>query len=188
MKILKKQIQESILLHKKILSLSTEIKLAVDQIYRCIKNNGKVLICGNGGSAADAQHLAAELSGRFYLVREPLYSEALHCNSSFMTAVGNDYGFDLVYSRAIKAIGKNGDVLICISTSGNSQNVVNAILEAKKNGMKCIAFTGLQGGILKNCSDVLINIPSDDIPRIQESHIMVGHVICELVEKNIFNK
>ena len=168
--------------------LISNINKSVDLITNCFKNDNKLLFCGNGGSAADAQHLAAEFSGRFYFDRDPLYSEALHCNSSFMTAVGNDYGYELVYSRAIKAIGKNGDVLVSISTSGNSKNVLNAMIEAKKNNILCIAFTGQTGGEMKDLADVLINIPSDDTPRIQESHIMVGHIICELVEDNIFKK
>ena len=183
--IIKKNIEiKNQILHNKDLILS--IDKSIEVIINCFKNNNKLLFCGNGGSAADAQHLAAEFSGRFYFDRDPLYSEALHCNTSFMTAVGNDYGYDLVYSRAIKAIGKSGDVLVGISTSGNSQNVLNAMIEAKNNKIKCIAFTGEEGGKMKELSDILINIPSKDTPRIQEAHIMVGHIICEFVENNIF--
>ena len=168
-------------------NLISTIDHCIEVITNCFKNKNKLLFCGNGGSAADAQHLAAEFSGRFYFDRDPLYSEALHCNTSFMTAVGNDYGYDLVYSRAIKAIGISGDVLVGISTSGNSKNVINGMVEAKKHNIKCIAFTGEDGGKMKEFSDILINIPSKDTPRIQEAHIMVGHIICECVENNIFN-
>lgn len=151
-----------------------------------LKNGGKVLFCGNGGSAADAQHLAAELSGRFYYDRPPLNSEALHVNTSFLTAVGNDYSFDVVYSRMLEASGRKGDVLIAISTSGNSANILNAIDKAKLLGMTVIGFTGQEGGKMKNVCDILLNVPSKDTPRIQESHIMIGHIICELIEKNLF--
>jgi len=148
----------------------------------------KVLFCGNGGSAADAQHLAAEFSGRFYTDRDPLPSEALHCNTSYLTAVANDYGYDVVYSRIVKGMGKPGDVIVGLSTSGNSVNIINALAEAKKIGMVCVGFTGESGGKMKTMCDYLINVPSNDTPRIQESHIMIGHIICQLVEQNLFNK
>lgn len=151
-----------------------------------LKKSGKILFCGNGGSAADAQHLAAELSGRFYYDRPPLNAEALHVNTSFLTAVGNDYSFDVVYSRMVEASGHKGDVLIAMSTSGNSTNILNAIDKAKSLGMIVIGFTGQEGGKMKNACDILLNVPSKDTPRIQESHIMIGHIICELIEKNIF--
>ncbi len=150
------------------------------------KNGNKVLFCGNGGSAADAQHLAAEFSGRFYTDRDPLPSEALHCNSSYMTAVANDYGYDVVYSRMIKGMGKKGDVLVALSTSGNSVNIIKAIEQAKENGMISVGLTGESGGKMKNICDYLINVPSNDTPRIQEAHIMVGHIICQLVEQELF--
>lgn len=168
--------------------LLLSIEKATEAITECYKNGGKVLFCGNGGSAADAQHLAAELSGRFYFDREPLFAEALHVNTSYLTAVANDYSYELVFARLVKAMGRKGDVLIGFSTSGNSKNVLQAFEEAKSKGMYCIAFTGNEGGKLKNTSDILINIPSTDTPRIQESHIMVGHIICELVENNLFGK
>lgn len=155
-------------------------------IVDCFKNNGTVLLCGNGGSAADAQHLAAEFSGRFYKDREPLNAEALHVNTSYLTAVANDYSFNEVYSRLVKAKGKKGDVLIALSTSGNSQNIIEAAKTAKAKEMKVIAFTGKDGGKLKEYSNFLINVPSTDTPRIQECHILVGHIICQLVEENYF--
>lgn len=157
-----------------------------DAIVDCFKNNGTVLLCGNGGSAADAQHLAAEFSGRFYKDREPLNAEALHVNTSYLTAVANDYSFNEVYSRLVKAKGKKGDVLIALSTSGNSANIVEAAKTAKAKEMKVIAFTGKDGGKLKEYSDFLINVPSTDTPRIQECHILVGHIICQLVEEKYF--
>lgn len=155
-------------------------------IVNAFKNGNKVLFCGNGGSAADAQHLAAEFSGRFYIDRDALPAEALHCNTSYLTAVGNDYSFDLIYARLIKGLGQKGDVLIGLSTSGNSANIVNAFEIAKEKEMITIGFTGLTGGLLKEISNHLLNVPSTDTPRIQESHILLGHIICELVEENLF--
>jgi D-sedoheptulose 7-phosphate isomerase len=169
-------------------SMIARIEEITQVVVKAFNDGNKVLFCGNGGSAADAQHLAAEFSGRFYIDRNPLPSEALHCNSSYMTAVANDYGYDLVYSRMIKGMGKPGDVLIGLSTSGNSVNIVNAMTEAAKIGMINVGFTGEGGGKLKTMCDYLINVPSNDTPRIQESHIMVGHIICELVESELFKK
>ncbi|MBS1927290.1 MAG: SIS domain-containing protein, partial [Bacteroidetes bacterium] len=140
------------------------------------------------GSAADAQHLAAEFSGRFYTDREALPAEALHVNTSYLTAVANDYSYDVVYSRMVNGIGHKGDVLVGLSTSGNSPNILNAMETAKKKGMITIAFTGATGGKMKTACDYLINIPSTDTPRIQESHILVGHIICQLVEELYFSK
>ncbi len=145
----------------------------------------KVLFCGNGGSAADAQHLAAEFSGRFYTDRNPLPSEALHCNTSYMTAVANDYGYDVVYSRAVRGHGKPGDVLIGLSTSGNSENILKAFEVARELGITTVAFTGATGGKMKD-ADFLVNIPSTDTPRIQECHITLGHILCQLVEAELF--
>lgn len=164
-----------------------KIQQCVELITTAFKNGNKVLFCGNGGSAADAQHLAAEFTGRFYKDRDALFAEALHVNSSYMTAVANDYGFDIVYSRMLNGIGKTGDVLVAISTSGNSANIINAVNTAKEKGMITIGFTGQVGGIMKDICDVLINVPSTDTPRIQESHILVGHIICQLVEQQYFN-
>ena len=162
------------------------IEKVTSLIAQAFKNGNKVLFCGNGVSAADAHHLAAEFSGRFYTDRDPLPSEALHCNSSYMTAVANDYGYDVVYSRIIKGTGKPGDVLVALSTSGNSVNIINAIDAAKKVGMITVGMTGETGGKMKTICDHLLNVPSNDTPRIQESHIMVGHIICQLVEQELF--
>lgn len=166
--------------------LLTTVKECIAVIVHAFKNGNKVLFCGNGGSAADAQHLAAEFSGRFYTDRDALPAEALHCNTSYMTAVANDYGYDVIYSRLIKGTGNKGDVLVGLSTSGNSKNIYNAFEVAKQKGMTTIAFTGATGGTLKSLSDFLINVPSTDTPRIQESHILLGHIICQLVEAEYF--
>ncbi|TMI75439.1 MAG: D-sedoheptulose 7-phosphate isomerase [Bacteroidetes bacterium] len=162
------------------------IEATIDAITTAFKNGKRVYFCGNGGSAADAQHLAAEFSGRFYKDRKALAAEALHCNTSYLTAVGNDYGFDMIYSRIIEGIGEKGDVLVGLSTSGNSANIVKAFEAAKEKGMITVGFTGLTGGAMKAVTNHLINIPSADTPRIQESHITVGHIICQLVEEKYF--
>jgi D-sedoheptulose 7-phosphate isomerase len=162
------------------------IAASVDVIVNAFRNGNRVYFCGNGGSAADAQHLAAEFSGRFYTDRKALPAEALHCNTSYLTAVANDYSFDVIYSRLIDGIGEAGDVLVGLSTSGNSANIVKAFETAKKKGMITIGFTGKSGGNMKPLCDHLLNIPSTDTPRIQESHIMVGHIICQLVEEKYF--
>ena len=151
-----------------------------------LKNGNRIYFCGNGGSAADAQHLAAEFSGRFYTDRDALPAEALHCNTSYLTAVANDYGYDVVYARLIKGIGIKGDFLVGLSTSGNSNNIIKAFEVARQKGIHTVGFTGESGGKLKDLSDYLINIPSQDTPRIQESHIMLGHIICQLVEEQYF--
>ena len=162
------------------------VQQVVDTMVDALSHGHRVLFCGNGGSAADAQHLAAELSGRFYLDRTPLAAEALHCNSSFMTAVANDYGYDQVYARMVEASATEGDVLVGISTSGNSGNVLEAFKAARRKNVTCIALTGATGGAMKAMCDVLLNVPSSDTPRIQEAHILVGHIICEQVEARIF--
>ncbi|MEE0266855.1 MAG: D-sedoheptulose 7-phosphate isomerase [Bacteroidales bacterium] len=182
-------IKESIGVKELILSdenLISNIEKASQIITDCYRNGGKVLFCGNGGSAADAQHLAAELSGRFYYDRPALEAEALHVNTSYLTAVGNDYSFDQIYSRILSASGKTGDVLVGISTSGNSKNVLEAQKVAKQKGMKIISLTGESGGEMKNSTDCLINVPSKLTPRIQESHILIGHIICQIVEEELF--
>ncbi|MDR1202770.1 MAG: D-sedoheptulose 7-phosphate isomerase [Tannerellaceae bacterium] len=166
--------------------LQDTISKVVDTIVDCFSKGGKVFFCGNGGSAADAQHLAAEFSGRFYIDRGVLPSEALHCNTSYMTAVANDYSFDIVYARLIAGIGKEGDILVGLSTSGNSANIVKAFEICKEKGIKTVGFTGETGGKMKVVSDYLINVPSTDTPRIQEAHITIGHIVCELVEAAIF--
>ena len=187
---IKESIEQSIEVKSKILSdekLMQSIEDAVNIIVESLRNGGKIHFCGNGGSAADAQHLAAELSGRFYLDRDPLNAEALHCNSSYMTAVSNDYGYDFVYSRMIKASAKKDDVLVGISTSGNSRNIIEAYKTCKELGVNIISLTGETGGLMKDFGGILINVPSTDTPRIQESHIMIGHIICELVERRTQN-
>ena len=184
-------IKEVIALNEKLLkdeTLTQNIQQAVDVIVECYQNNGKVLLCGNGGSAADAQHLAAEFSGRFNYDRDPLPSEALHVNTSYLTAVANDYSFDEVYSRILKGSGAEGDVLIAISTSGNSPNIIRALETARELGIITVGLTGATGGKMKDLCDFLINVPSIETPRIQESHIMIGHIICEYVESTIFPK
>lgn len=184
-----KSIQDSIKVKEEILYnsvLITEIEQVAKRIIDCYRNNGKVLFCGNGGSAADAQHLAAELSGRFYYDRPPLYAEALHVNTSYLTAVANDYSYDEIYSRLVKGMGSKGDVLVGLSTSGNSMNVVKAFEAAKVNEMITVGITGGSGGKMEELSDFLINVPSNDTPRIQESHIMIGHILCQIIEAELF--
>ena len=164
------------------------IEQAAEMITASLKAGGKIHFCGNGGSAADAQHLAAELSGRFYYDRPPLNAEALHCNTSYLTAVGNDYGYEYIFARLLKGTSKKGDVLVGISTSGNSKNILEAYKVCKEIGINIISMTGKTGGAMKEMSDILLNVPSTDTPRIQESHIMIGHIICELVESAMFPK
>lgn len=165
-----------------------KIQKTADAIVTAYKDKKKVLFCGNGGSAADAQHLSAELTGRFYFDREPLFSEALHTNTSYLTAVANDYSYDEVYSRLVRGIGAKGDVLIALSTSGNSTNLVRALETGTKMGLITVGMTGSTGGKMKDLCSILINVPSDDTPRVQEAHGLIGHIICELVEKTIFKK
>ncbi|WP_207493486.1 D-sedoheptulose-7-phosphate isomerase [Aridibaculum aurantiacum] len=167
--------------------LQAAVQTSVDAITTAFRNGNKVLFCGNGGSAADAQHLAAEFSGRFYKDRPALPAEALHCNTSYLTAVANDYSYDVIYARLIEGTGNPGDVLLGFSTSGNSANIVKAFEAARAKGMTTIGFTGSTGGIMKAYSHVLLNVPSNDTPRIQECHILLGHIICQLVEENLFN-
>jgi len=153
---------------------------------KAFKNDKKLLLCGNGGSASDAQHIAAELSGRFYFDRPPLNAEALHVNSSFMTAVANDFGYEETYARMLEANGKKGDVLIAISTSGNSKNVINAVSKANELGLVTIGFTGFSGGKLNDICDLILRAPNDDTPRVQEAHILFGHIICQIIEEEMF--
>ena len=187
---IEKAIADSISVKQKILedtSLQAQMWEVAEYCIETYRNRGgKVLFCGNGGSAADAQHLAAELSGRFYYDRDPLYAEALHVNTSFLTAVANDYSYNEVYSRMIKGSGKKGDVLFGISTSGNSVNVTNALKQANELGMKTIALTGEGGGEMAAVADICIKVPSTDTPRIQEAHILIGHIICEIIEAELF--
>ena len=188
---IKEAINQSVDLKKAILEdflLLQNIQTVADIMTDCFKNDGKILFCGNGGSAADAQHLAAEFSGRFYYDRPPLYSEALHVNSSFVTAVANDYSYEEVYARMIRAMGRKGDILVAISTSGNSGNILKAIDEALKLEMIVVGMTGKTGGLMKEKCCYLLNPPSTDTPRVQESHILIGHILCELVEAAVFPK
>jgi D-sedoheptulose 7-phosphate isomerase len=186
---IKKIIAESIDVKGKVLS-DDRIIAAVETISRkmvaALKNGNRIYFCGNGGSAADAQHLAAEFTGRFYLNRTALPAEALHCNTSYLTAVGNDYGYDVIYARLISGIGMKGDFLVGLSTSGNSPNIVKAFEAAREKGIVTVGMTGEGGGAMTSLSDYLLNVPSKNTPRIQESHIMLGHIICELVEEHYF--
>jgi D-sedoheptulose 7-phosphate isomerase len=167
-------------------ALQQTVQQITDAVVAAFESGHKVMFCGNGGSAADAQHLAAEFSGRFYKNRRALPSDALHCNSSYLTAVANDYSYDDIYSRLVDGTMNKGDVLVGISTSGNSPNIVKAFETARSKGITTVGFTGASGGKMKELSDFLLNIPSTDTPRIQESHIMLGHIICELTEAAIF--
>lgn len=188
---LQTRIEESVKLKYSLLTNEAILKTVVNlttEIVTAYRKGGKVLWCGNGGSAADAQHLAAELSGRFYYDRDPLNSEALHVNTSYITAVANDYSYDVVYSRLISAMGKRGDILIGLSTSGNSANVINALAKGRELGMLTVGFTGETGGKMKEHCELLINVPSKDTPRIQECHMLLGHTVCEMVEASLFPK
>tara|TARA_B100000214_G_scaffold56448_1_gene36225 strand:+ start:8832 stop:9413 length:582 start_codon:yes stop_codon:yes gene_type:complete len=167
--------------------IQESIEMIVKQSVKALKNEKKILFCGNGGSAADAQHLAAELSGKFNFERPPLYAEALHVNSSYMTAVANDFGYIETYSRMLEACGKEGDILIAISTSGNSSNVLQAVKKANDIGLTTIGLTGKIGGNMNDICDIMIKIPSKKTAKIQEAHILVGHIICELIEEQMFS-
>jgi D-sedoheptulose 7-phosphate isomerase len=186
---IQQSIEDSIAVKQLILNdkdLLNRIEEAFVLCVNSLKLDGKIWLGGNGGSAADAQHIAAELSGRFYLDRNSLPAEALHVNGSFITAVANDYGFDKVYARMLQGCAHKGDVLFAISTSGNSANILEAVEMAKSLGMHVIALTGETGGKLRERCDILLNVPSHDTPRIQECHIMIGHIICEHIEKELF--
>ena len=186
---IKSLISESLAVKQKVLDddgIHNKINEVVTVLANAFEKGNKVMFCGNGGSAADAQHLAAEFSGRFYKDRKALPAEALHCNTSYITAVANDYSYDVIYARIVEGTGNAGDVLIGLSTSGNSENIFKAFEEAEKKNIVTIAFTGESGGKLKSISDHLLNVPSSVTPRIQESHILIGHIICELVEEKLF--
>ena len=186
---IEKIIQDSIDVKQLILNnkeFTQRINEAAMMCVESLKNGGKIHFCGNGGSAADAQHLAAELSGRFYYDRPPLNAEALHVNTSYLTAVANDYSYDMIYARMLQASAKKGDVFFGISTSGNSGNILKAIDIAKEIEVKTIGMTGETGGKMSDVCDILLNVPSKCTPRIQESHIMIGHIICEIIEATLF--
>jgi D-sedoheptulose 7-phosphate isomerase len=189
MEAIKKAIKESIKVKQAILDdqkVLEHIRSAAEYCIECFEQDGKILLCGNGGSAGDAQHIAAELSGRFQIDRRPLYAEALHVNTSYLTAVANDYDYDKIFSRMIEAAGRKGDILIALSTSGNSKNVVEAVKKARELDMVIISLTGSHGGELNKMSDICIRVPSDNTARIQESHIMIGHILCEKIENTLF--
>lgn len=189
--IIRERISESIETKNKILNDSALLNNVLQSaliILEAIKNGNKIIFCGNGGSAADAQHLAAELMGKFYFDRQPLAAISLTVNTSILTAIGNDFGYEEIFVRQLQGIGEKGDILVGISTSGNSKNIIEVFEYAKNNMIKTIAFTGQTGGRLKDYTDVLINVPSEDTPRIQEAHITLGHIICEIVEKEIINE
>ncbi len=177
------QAKEKLLNDPQLLQIVEQVAAVCIEAYR---QDRKLLFCGNGGSAADAQHLAAELSGRFYYDRPPLFAEALHVNTSFVTAVANDYDYEAVYARMVRAAGRPGDVLFAISTSGNSPNILKAIEAAKTCGMIVVGMTGESGGLMRERCDYLLNMPSSDTPRVQECHMLVGHTICELIEAGLF--
>lgn len=186
-----KVISDSISVKQTILQdeqLLETVQQIVDVCVKSLREKGKILFAGNGGSAADAQHLAAELSGRFYIDREPLFAEALHVNTSYVTAVANDYAYEEIYARLVRAMGQAGDVLFAISTSGNSPNIIRAVEAAKKIGFTVVGMTGADGGKLKPLVDHLINVPSKTTPRIQEGHMLLGHLICEMIEMEMFPK
>ena len=187
--IIKSQIKDSIETKNRILSdeeLLNKIEEAADLITECYRNGRMLLLCGNGGSAGDAQHIAGEMVARFRIERKALSAIAFNTNSSVVTAIGNDYEYDIIFERQVEAFGHEGDVLVSISTSGNSESVLRAINKAKEMGIKTVSLLGKDGGACKSISDIAIVIPSDDTPRIQESHIMVGHVICDIVERSMF--
>ena len=163
-----------------------DFKNFLNLVIKTLKKGNKIILFGNGGSASDAQHIAAELSGRFYKDRKPLYAEALHVNTSYITAVANDYGYEETYARMVQAAGREGDILFGISTSGNSPNVVRALQKANEIGMISIGFTGKNGGKMNDICNKIIKVPSDDTPRIQEAHILIGHIICQLIEEELF--
>jgi D-sedoheptulose 7-phosphate isomerase len=183
------RIQRSIEVKQALLSdavVHDRVAQAAIQIVRALRTGGKVLFFGNGGSAADAQHLAAEFTGRYLKERKALPALALHANTSAVTAIGNDYGFDLVFARQMEALGKEGDVAVGISTSGNSRNVLRALEVAKSKSIYTVALTGASGGEMKDLADCAICIPSEETPRIQECHILAGHIICEIAEEMLF--
>ncbi len=167
-------------------ALLATIHNVADEVVRAFRNDKKVLLCGNGGSAADAQHIAAELSGRFRVDRPPLFAVALHGNGSHLTAVANDLDFADVYSRLVIAMGRPGDILVGISTSGRSANVLRALEAASQREMLCVGLCGLDGGRMKNLCQRLVEVPSDDTARVREAHILIGHIVCELVESALY--
>ena len=189
MNFIKESLLESAELKKTVAeTMADSIEKAINVICYALKSGKKVLLMGNGGSAADAQHIAGELVGRFKKERKAIPAIALSTDTSILTAIGNDYGFERVFERQIEALGEKGDVVIGISTSGNSENVYRAMRLAKENGLKTIGLLGNDGGRIKDFSDVTLTVPSKNTPRIQESHITIGHIICEGVERIVSNE
>jgi D-sedoheptulose 7-phosphate isomerase len=187
-KLIESRIQEGIGIRRNLLSQIETIASIAGLMIEAYRHDNKVILFGNGGSAADAQHIAAELLGKFYLERQPLPAEALNVNTSLLTAIGNDYGFDQVFARQIEALGNHGDIAIAISTSGNSPNVLEAIGVARRKGMVTIGLTGANGGRLKGAAEYCVCVPSRETAPIQEAHILIGHILCEIVEKALFSK
>ena len=184
--LIQQRIRTSIAVKQELLKQSALLAQVAEKLIEAYEAGKKILVFGNGGSAADAQHIAAELVGKYYMDRRPLPAEALTVNTSSLTAIGNDYAFERIFARQVEALGNPGDVAIGISTSGNSPNVIEAIRAAKKKGMITIGLTGAEGGRLKNEVDYCICVPSKDTPRIQEAHILIGHIWCELIERALF--
>jgi D-sedoheptulose 7-phosphate isomerase len=188
-KILERSLIESRAVHEELYGTSTWKSILLEVVGRTVESlaiGGKVLFAGNGGSAADAQHLSAEFTGRFNYDRAPLFSEALHCNTSYLTAVANDYSYDEVYARLLRGIGRKGDILFGLSTSGNSANLLRAFATARELGILTVAMTGRGGGKMRELADFCLEVPSNQTPRIQECHILMGHLYCELVEREVF--
>lgn len=186
-KLISKRINEHKETVEKLSACEKVIKRIAEAAIDCYKHNGKVILFGNGGSCSDSMHLAAELVSRYYFDRKSLPAIALTDNVS-LTAIGNDYGYEDVFAKQVEGFVKKGDVVIGISTSGNSKNVIIAIEKAKELGGITVGFTGKKGGNLKDKVDICLSIPSDDTPRIQEGYMLAGHIICELVEKELFEK
>lgn len=168
---------------QKMESLAEDLQKAAQMAIHTLRNGGKILLCGNGGSAADSQHIAAELTGRYKRERRGLCAIALTTDTSALSAIGNDYGYDFVFSRQCEALAQKGDLLWGISTSGNSQNVLNALKVAREIGCATLGFSGRDGGAMRTLCDVLLISPSEDTPRIQEMHILMGHILCDLIER-----
>jgi len=185
--IIRESIKSSILVHERLFDIAGDIKKASELMVKCIISGNKVIFAGNGGSAADSQHLAAELVNRFRMERKPMAGLALTTDTSVITSIGNDYSFDDIFTKQLKALGQKGDVFLAISTSGNSRNILNALRVARDMEIGSIGLTGKGGGSMKDLVDVLIDVPSTDTARIQEAHILIGHILCEIVEREMVN-
>ena len=188
--LIENRISESITVKEKILNqpeYNEKVQLIANTCIQALRNGNKIIFCGNGGSAVDSMHLAAELSGRYYLDRPPLNAESMSADNAFITAVANDYGYEFIFSRLLKAKAKKGDILIGMSTSGNSKNIVEAFKVAKELGVTSIGWTGSKPCLMDDC-DLLLKIPSEDTPRIQECQMLLGHIICEIIEKHFIER